>query len=751
MHFRPALTLFRHAVNIDRERERDTVGITIREGGNNHPANDHYADIRCQMITEVGFTTTTQDQPQAGPITTQIPNARELQNVILADKTILTKAMINLHLVARTTGVYTGTQGLLSRNQAFANLSGNQWTDFDINQNRVPSELVEACYTGPIRDTMFAQTKNPDHKPKVVVLFCNIRINPNNKDKHLHSHKIKYDHLPLAVERQQTTMPQAYPDDDQGITKRKLEYSLSMAKHRMGLFSNRGRTSNSDWTPLRRLLSKFFKNAPLAFKTFRKAAEQDTGVKNLGFDTQPNRADLPIYPSRLIGWVAPDTQPTYTTWKNNLAATNQNKATTTLPAQQQSTPQAADTRADKADPTAPTAGESAHQQATGAGNAPFKERYQDDSPAPRTQAQARPENQIHQAGTHGEHQAEENTQTTYKSPSASRRITAEQNTDHQDPTTGNTQQQTIAGTTPKTRARNVIGTPQSNLGINNTTSLPDAPEPRKDQPGTTNHASKETTTQGGQQAQRPESERDPTTGSRATSQPVQQDPTTRPPIATPNQNKEIEVTINMQMQTNSGTTKCQYQNTRQEQVKPEVANNAATTLAIKVAQDGNTEHNIDISTTIANKITGDDPPTSATGDAANNPTDRQNSHDRDNSPNTDWYSMILEEETDITTPSEAATQHNAKKNEPLGTYHGSDPTNTAQNHAQPPRQKQRSGTGTAINRDIDSANEPTNRETGTGTQAQTTQTSRHPVATASAQNDLRKAKKGAQESTQAGE
>ena len=125
------------------------------------------------MITEVGFTTTTQDQPQAGPITTQIPNARELQNVILADKTILTKAMINLHLVARTTGVYTGTQGLLSRNQAIANLNDNQWTDFNINQNRVPSELVEACYTGPIRDAMFAQTKDPDHQPKVVVLFCN--------------------------------------------------------------------------------------------------------------------------------------------------------------------------------------------------------------------------------------------------------------------------------------------------------------------------------------------------------------------------------------------------------------------------------------------------------------------------------------------------------------------------------------------------------------------------------------------------
>ena len=125
MHFKPALTLFRNAVTIDRESTLETVRITIRGGGNNHPANYQHADTQCQMIAEVGFTTATQDQPNADPAAAQLPSQRELQNVILADKTTLTNAMINLHLVARTTDVYTGEQGTLSRNQALANLNGN--------------------------------------------------------------------------------------------------------------------------------------------------------------------------------------------------------------------------------------------------------------------------------------------------------------------------------------------------------------------------------------------------------------------------------------------------------------------------------------------------------------------------------------------------------------------------------------------------------------------------------------------------
>ena len=77
MHLEPALTLFRNAIHISRKAGHpkagednstpDTVRITIKGGGNSHSSNYPSTKNQCQMIAEVGFTTSTQDQPNANP------------------------------------------------------------------------------------------------------------------------------------------------------------------------------------------------------------------------------------------------------------------------------------------------------------------------------------------------------------------------------------------------------------------------------------------------------------------------------------------------------------------------------------------------------------------------------------------------------------------------------------------------------------------------------------------------------------
>ena len=85
-----------------------------------------------------------------------------------------------LRLVARIQGEGT----FLPLSQALANLEGEQWREFDIHRNQIPTELINRCYTEAVEQQLEAQTRdrrlgenqrqeNPSqtHR-KVIAIFC---------------------------------------------------------------------------------------------------------------------------------------------------------------------------------------------------------------------------------------------------------------------------------------------------------------------------------------------------------------------------------------------------------------------------------------------------------------------------------------------------------------------------------------------------------------------------------------------------
>ena len=154
MHFETALTLPRKAVRLYRQagqphtgKENSTPGLTQRWRIeiNTEQEDNEQSGFKGPLIEEIGFTSTIQNQPTNNLEEAPLSSSMDLENVILTDKSTISRATKQLKLIA---AVNQGKKAkLLSRNLALANLSGGRWKEFDIHQNQIPTGLIDACYT----------------------------------------------------------------------------------------------------------------------------------------------------------------------------------------------------------------------------------------------------------------------------------------------------------------------------------------------------------------------------------------------------------------------------------------------------------------------------------------------------------------------------------------------------------------------------------------------------------------------------
>ena len=631
MRFEDALTLSRRAVKLHRQAVQTNTGMDNSTPGSAQqrwkiqmdqaPTFDKKLGFVCSLAHSIGFTSATHEQT-TNSLGRAPPSSTDLENVIFTDNSSITKAIEHLKLTA------TYNDGdktkLIPRSQALANRYKSSWSEFNLRRHKIPAELIDACYTQDIRDQI--PQGNQDEQRRPIVLFCDQPFPTQSQlQEHLRNHHgIDLHSLPRAIPRLPAQLPRAIPSDSTTEVITKLRTVLSIAKERSE-WSTKQKTPLQVWRMLKEHINQFFEHTPMLFVQFINV-----------FEKNKDRT------TTISSWLT-------AAW-DMVKDSQQTHKFLTPPTPQETQPfQPALNRTTKeAISNVSQAGQSANQRATDTGNAPLKKNSSDDSLGP---AEPRPIKTTQDKATDGEKQGEETTQQVTNTPADDWHGNAE----HTDPdviTSNEPKDQEALMKEQRTKKPGTMGqtSPQSTKDRtpqSDTTNLQSTPiNPRQSTPHEpTEETKRERDNKSAQEMEiRHKTEtvnRWATQGNQISphnEEHVPTEPAKKGPTTEPSQPKEIEVTISIKAK-KSTAEQC-IRTTGHRPNGPSIeATKPVATLKIKI-RPTSTET---VPSNNPSRINSNEGKTVDTSNTSKEPdvtkAQRADAHE------TDWYSLMLEDET----------------------------------------------------------------------------------------------------------
>ena len=637
MHFETALTLSRKAVKLHRQAGQTHTGTDNSTPGDTRPR--WRIEIRtldkvtpgptCPLISKVGFASKIQHQPNNSLEEAPLSSSMDLEDVIFARRLTVRKATSQLESTATVTT--QGKPNLLQLNQAFANLSEGQWNEFTIQGNQIPTTLIDTCYEQIITQ------EDKDTYDRPIVIFCDKRLTTTSKlESHLRiSHGIELHALPQAILRPPAQLPQAFPSDRTAEVITKLDIVLTIATS--GSEQPANHKSPQEWKPMKEHIKQFFEHTPTLFTQYMDK-----------FGDTKQRTNISWWLSKAWERFTHSHQAQHDIATFRLTPPPEGTTDSPTPREMQRLQPTQTRTIQKATSNVSQASQSADTRTTDTGNAPFKENGSDDllgHAEPRTPKTPQDET------TYSEKQSKETIQQVTNTCTYNCKGTAEQNTDPDATLKQTLNQEGMLTLQPSTEDR----TPQSTTGHQHlpATKFPSTRTPALD--GTTYQSAG--TSRTNKIAKDEERQRKYGTvtadhwalinSQQGTFRQdnVHTEPAGNGMDTTPKRATEIEV--NISVKTDAGNMSQQYKHTMGQKPPPSTnsteSTSPSTNLEIRVTDPAATDNVTNQNPNKTNPDTSKYTETpEQTGDTS---TTRNTTGTRDtDSRNTDWYSIMLEDE-----------------------------------------------------------------------------------------------------------